>query len=230
MTMDMKMLEHEFEHGLQIAEMYSEKIPFLYDEIKRNVFREEYGKGGELLHRGYYCPSPIFDIVVGNVSRGRLLKRPTSNSNPTYRYGFDDNGNLLTVIHPNGTEIIIRQGEMEIGIDFDAENEIQAICWCIFSNGTIQSYVFSLYHSFEKKIAEYRRENYIYSKNGLTSVDWYECVYDGKRPIMIHDKYHFIHDGEGFLSQYTVDEYDWEVSKDSVWKDHVFEVRTKRRV
>ena len=40
----------------------------------RTCYRE-YSKGGESTHRGYYCPSPVIDLLIGNVSRGRLLKR-----------------------------------------------------------------------------------------------------------------------------------------------------------
>ncbi len=40
--------------------------------------RHEIGLGGELMHRGYYCPSLIEDVVVGNTKRGRISKRTTS--------------------------------------------------------------------------------------------------------------------------------------------------------
>ena len=56
-----------------------DKYLYSYDELRKKALAEtcyrEYSKGGEGTHRGYYCPSPVIDLVIGNVSRGRLLKR-----------------------------------------------------------------------------------------------------------------------------------------------------------
>ena len=56
-----------------------DKYLYSYDELRKKALAEtcyrEYSKGGESMHRGYYCPSPVYDLLVGNVNRGRLLKR-----------------------------------------------------------------------------------------------------------------------------------------------------------
>ena len=56
-----------------------DKYLYSYDELRKKALAEtcyrEYSKGGEGTHRGYYCPSPVIDLLIGNVSRGRLLKR-----------------------------------------------------------------------------------------------------------------------------------------------------------
>ena len=62
----------------RLFDLYA-KYLYSYDELRKKALAEtcyrEYSKGGEGTHRGYYCPSPVIDLVIGNVSRGRLLKR-----------------------------------------------------------------------------------------------------------------------------------------------------------
>lgn len=62
----------------RLFDLYDEYL-YSYDELRKKALAEtcykEYSKGGEGMHRGYYCPSPVYDLLVGNVSRGRLLKR-----------------------------------------------------------------------------------------------------------------------------------------------------------
>ena len=72
-----------------------------YDELNAKfsavpVAKYEYCngvKGG--VWRGYYHPSPIGDIVVGNASRGRRVTHPRKGCYYRYRYLFDENGKLL---------------------------------------------------------------------------------------------------------------------------------------
>lgn len=72
-----------------------------YDELNAKfsavpVAKYEYCsgvKGG--VWRGYYNPSPISDIVVGNANRGRRVTHPRKGCYYRYRYLFDENGKLL---------------------------------------------------------------------------------------------------------------------------------------
>lgn len=67
-----------------------------YKSVKENVTTVKYGSGSVYLPRGYFCPSRVLDTVIGNVTRGRLLKTKPRTKIPTYRYGFDKNGKLIT--------------------------------------------------------------------------------------------------------------------------------------
>ena len=67
-----------------------------YKSVKENVTAVKYGSGSVYLPRGYFCPSRVLDTVIGNVTRGRLLKTKPRTKIPTYRYGFDKNGKLIT--------------------------------------------------------------------------------------------------------------------------------------
>lgn len=63
---------------------------------KEMITHMKYGVGGLNLYRGYYNPSPILDLVVGNCSRGRLTKKYNVNVDD-YLYGFDHDNNLIFV-------------------------------------------------------------------------------------------------------------------------------------
>ena len=67
----------------EVCEKFNEIMSFLekdnyqnvFDQIDKTVVRREQSSGGECMHRGYYCPSIIEDIVIGNIKRGRLIKK-----------------------------------------------------------------------------------------------------------------------------------------------------------
>ncbi len=105
----------------------------------------QYSRGGELLHRGYYCPSLVYDIVFGGAKRGKLLKR--FSMPPTYRYGFDKEGNLVVAenIDVGNREIIIRNDDIEVGLTVeesrDEGEKITRISLVNFRGGKIKSYI-----------------------------------------------------------------------------------------
>ncbi|WP_169007344.1 hypothetical protein [Faecalispora jeddahensis] len=215
-----------------IARHYGGKSQALYEELISKVISEEYSTGGELLHRGYYCPSPILDIIVGNSSRGKILKRLTSKSKPTYRYRFDGNNNIIIInyIHLNCDEIIIRKGELETGIAFSKDFGIHTLSECNYCDSQITSYIYCLYDSSKNSVVEYRKENYSYSEEGLEAVDIFKFLNSKSSPILQHDQYHFQHDENGYLSKYTVINYEGEHVKPSAWDNHIFNITIQRKV
>lgn len=215
------------------AERYKDQCQLFFDELVDEVVREEYAVGGEILHRGYYCPSPILDIVVGNGNRGKLLKRLTSRSHPTYIYRFNKDDRLIIVENQNGIkEIILRDGSIETGIEFSKRCEILSLTECIYSGSQIQSYSHCLYDSNTKISDNYHLENYKYSMDGLESADLFRFSNFRNKPLIRHDKYLFQHDEEGFLSHYKLIEYDERnrAKEDSYTKDRIYDVYLKRKV
>lgn len=77
-----------------------DKYLYSYDELRKKALAEtcyrEYSKGGEGTHRGYYCPSPVIDLLIGNVSRGRLLKRRPA-ANYDYIYYLNEARQIIMV-------------------------------------------------------------------------------------------------------------------------------------
>ena len=72
----------------------------LEKSLLEHSFREEKSRGGENIHRGFYCPSLIQDIVVGNCKRGSLCK--SNNPKATYTHYFDSNNNHIATRQQDG--------------------------------------------------------------------------------------------------------------------------------
>lgn len=224
-------------------ELLSDALKLSKDEHKKQmrlcqkqVNRYEYGVGGEVLQRGYYCPSPIIDIVVGNCNRGRIVKRMTEKAkkNISFEYGFQDD-KLLFVKRIGESSIyeyeyISYHDNKQIGYTFDAEMDLITISECIFNNDKLISYfVVHLTNLYDENcIYSCEKEIYEYTNGMLHSATLYT-----KQTLNIcdHDKYIFDHDEDGFLSSYKSIEYEKGVEKeDYYWKDHIFKVYKKRKV
>ena len=64
------------------ARLMQPRIERVINETSQKVYSYKYGIGGQNLHRGWYCPSIIYDIVIGNASRGRIVKNYRSQTLP----------------------------------------------------------------------------------------------------------------------------------------------------
>ncbi len=216
----------------ETVKRYTDQCQQIFEKLNAEVVREQYAVGGDL-HRGFYCPSPVFDIVIGNTHRGKLLKRLTIRSHPshTYRYNKDDRMILVTDQY-NRHEIILRNGNVETGILFYDKGKISSISECIYDGNRIQSYVNFLYSSYNIQHSRYDYETYEYSTEGLKSADLFEFSDFRNKPALRHSKYIFQHDEEGYLSHYTSVEFDMRdmVKEDAYWKNHTFDVYIKRKV
>ena len=57
------------------------------------------------LRLGYYCPNPLKDLVIGNVKRGRILKRKSSFASADIIFFFDKNNELIGAEEKLGANI-----------------------------------------------------------------------------------------------------------------------------
>ena len=69
------------------------------------------------MYRGYYHPSLVQELIVTNVTRGRLVKKPPL-SGSYYQYSFDAEGNLRSIYQYDkkklaAVEYLIRSMESE---------------------------------------------------------------------------------------------------------------------
>jgi len=53
----------------KLIKRYQPGCKHLFENQAASVVREEYSLGGYALHRGYYCPSLIDDIIIGGCNR-----------------------------------------------------------------------------------------------------------------------------------------------------------------
>lgn len=198
--MDKKSVRTECERITKIAEKYESCYEEIFKEKSQQVVRFSYGLGGELMHRGYFCPSLVEDIVVGNVRRGRQVKKKPDDGKAYYTYGFDKDDQLIIVSGDYQKEFIIRENDIEIGIIFSEDFGIKEITECRFSNKKLITYGHYLYHFDEKCVDDFKKEFYSYEADKMR-VDRFQCT---NHKYILIDHYQYIFTVEnGFLSTYT---------------------------
>lgn len=210
-----------------IAKKYLLDCQKVYSDLISNIKRKEYSSGGELLPRGFYCPSPIYDIVTGNCKRGKLLKRITSRSKPAYEYCFDKNGKLIIVNHlyENCSEILEYNDNIVTGITFSKEEntEITSVIECEYDdNGRIVSYIVADSSFNDCCIDHLEKEYYMYNQIGLYKAETFDYLDNKQSGILNYYRYAFEHDNSGYLKEYRVET--------SSFENDIYKISVKRRV
>ena len=202
----------------------------LLRDFESRIAYEQYGSGGETMHRGYYCPSMIEDIVVGNAKRGRLLTHKSTRTPTSPVFGFNHQNQLILVKCEHTVEFIFHLEQSEIGITVDENSGgLSCVSECQYRDGKLFSYMFALCQSFDNKIAEISKEQYEYFPDKFCA-HWSRACPLWTPWIYEHTKYIFSVD-DGYLANYRLQEYDTNGKrKRSPWDDRVFEVRLKRKV
>ena len=145
------------EKCVQLFETAQRLIPE-YDALQaacqKHTVREELAVQCRYLYRGFYCPSPVYDLIVGNARRGNILKKPNKKSKPTHRYGFDDSGRLIWCQNNEHKcyEYLVYEGSQVYGLSFDATGTFLSISEETYAGGNLISfYVADFYaaHPFE---------------------------------------------------------------------------------
>ncbi len=208
---------------------------------EKRVVRYEYGRGGETLHRGYYCPSLISDIVIGNQKRGRVLKRKTKKP-AEYIFGFDEKGQLIMVKHYFSCDIwslemIYREGSEEIGVTIFSGDETRfTLSRCVYDGERILEY--DLFcddgqemrrdKNHKNRFSEERHEKYSYFPETLV-VDCFDFSSATNLKKIPHEIFSFVLEKKKLVS-YTIEEYEGEKRIPSVWDGHTWEVYETRYI
>lgn len=197
-------------------------------EYEESVNIHQYAVGGECIRRGYYCPSPIRDIVIGNCKRGRIIKNLARvKQRILYDFGFCDDKLLL--IKNRGqltTEYIAHSEGKQIGYTFDKNMALITVSECIYAGDRLLCYLLAdLLPSGNLSSCE--KELYEYENGQLQTATWYYQI----SSICTHNKFVFSHDSEGYLSSYKCIEFANGIEKkNSRGENHCFKVYEKRKV
>lgn len=195
--------------------------------------RVEYGIGGLNLHRGLYCPSPAFDLVVGNTSRGRVVKRIRQVTHPDFEYGFDASGRLIFVHHfyqgkHISTEVILYDDSIREGYTFS--NDTGEVC--CYSKEIYKDHHLVKYEQFYPflafpRIYHYRKELFEYTEMGLHNHEWID-FYPNTTKLnecsLNRNIHQFEHDREGYLSSYRT------CTDSGDYDDYIHHISTKRKI
>lgn len=217
-----------YDRFLQMIKDCQINLKECYNEVNSKVAYKQYGLGGECLHRGYYCPSLIADIITGNASRGKILNRKPITNNSTFIFGFDHGNKLIFVEQPDLCEFIFRQEQSEIGIAVSKDMKIEFVSECRFSGEQIYSYDFCLYNSYEKCIVELTSEKYAYLENQV-DVIWSRTLFLKDTWVKQCEKYTFFVEN-GYLTSYRVQEVDENGIEKNVRESRSYKVRLKRKI
>ena len=137
--MNPEQLYSEFlKEAKQYRQQYEAQIPRLIQMAKEDAARVEYAKGGKTLHRGYYFPGLMQDIMVGNINRGRLLRKKMKS--PDFCYYFDTSNILHLCESCDTTEVILRENDCELGLTVDSNSRLCTLSQCDSKNSFLQSY------------------------------------------------------------------------------------------
>jgi len=191
--------------------------------------REEKSRGGESIHRGFYCPSLIQDIVIGNCKRGSLCK--PNNPKAAYTHYFDsDDKHIATRKHDGSiasTEYILYHDNKSIGIMFDEVDRLETIAECEYDeNGRILRYVHALCGN--NAVTELYKELYTYSKeNIIVETSTLNC--NIPHVLLSLDKYSFQIES-GMLKNYTVEVFGGEDISDQPLNTRTYSIKRKRKV
>ncbi len=189
-----------------------------------------YGSSSNI-NRGYFCPSLILDIIVGNAKRGRLIQNRTPKSATKIEYIFYlDNENRLSAIEhiPNEYEIIFYPNhKISQGILFTENSKRILFTETQICGEQIQSFIQSEYDREAKMITDYYGEFYNYTAQRFSSVDVFrmQTSFSGFE----HVKYIFQRDEEGWLKTYRIENFfdNGEIDHNYIWNEHIWNVPSK---
>ena len=221
---------------MKIYEQYCDQMEKLTKQMEALTCRRAYGKEGTL-HRGYYCPSPIHEIVIGNCKRGRLLTKLRKNSTYDFEYCFDkedrlilikDYANEISKGYHVSSEVLLYSGDCVLGLEYGVSlAQLDHISRCFYSGDGIKRYetVSILHYEDEVACSDIQTETYMYEGSQLRSgrMEGYDFIMNFLSGEM---KYDFHYDEAGDMDSYVATEYrDREERLDVYNRGHVYEVK-----
>lgn len=185
----------------EYANKYKGEYESAFDKANKDAVREELCSGSDM-NLGFYCPSPVQDLIVGNVHRGKILKRITKRSKPDMKYGFSEDN--------KATYICFSKSEDKTEPEWIAQAEYDR-------QGRIVCYTLGLFIGFY--LSELNQEVYTYSEKYMEEVLMWD--YFAKNSIR-QDIYKLHHDNDGYFTGY-------ESLNDDYWKGHILEISPGKR-
>ena len=206
------------------VDYYTPLLKNLRELAVKSAVRKEYSNNENGIYRGYYCPSPVDDLIIGGCRRGKLLKRITKRTNVAVNSLLD-----WKAVH---TEVLIYEDNLVTGIDIDNyDNSVSEISECTYnSDNKIKSFLtasISSNKTIKTTIEEIELEKYSYDESGLNEaeiISYYESdkvieniikksfennlTLEAKLGLpdcdTSYERYIFHHDNDGFIDRYKL--------------------------
>lgn len=173
----------------------SSGIDRVYQELE---IKEIKTCSGSDLHRGYYCPSPVFDLLIGNTKRGRILQRPNSRTRFSHKYYFGKDEDLLYVEQPFQTEYLVRDQDYRYGYTFDKYG-LCCVAMETFKDNRLSEFLWAnispLHLKKEILQGEVYYEAFAYDNIKLIGCSHHFMLF-GNPQVGIHENYQFSYKGK----------------------------------
>lgn len=194
--------------AINLSDQALSALPSLLQQkefLRALPYNTSYGFGGLNLHRGWYCPSIISDIVIGNCSRGRIVTKPRS-SKYSYKY-FINHKNELCLIESFyqgqyvSCEYILHEENIVRGYTILPSNVIIRYSEELYVNGINSLYHYLDYNPTNNSPYNYHYESYsIHADKMLCEIT--DCYLD----ICQYDTRYYLFDLD---SELTLKAYDY---------------------
>ena len=201
------LIDFEVKSLNELKNQFETQYDTLVVQFQRRIATQEYGKGGGMLHRGFYCPSPVEEIIFGNTKRGSKTKRRPAQFE--YTYSFDDSGRLIAVDHYSESrlsnrEFLFYEGQTARAVAFRLNPILQeaslasaTICRYSSSNKII-SYLRGL--CMPSEISEIYLETFLYdSVSGLLDRSSWNRLCNG---FVDGSLYQYLHNENGIVTAF----------------------------
>lgn len=157
------------------------------------------------LHRGYYHPSPVYDLIVGNTKRGRLQSNMTDYVSHQYFYNASGRLERIESFSCGRTafiELLQYQDGIILGTTLDSNGRLAAVCEEVYEDDRITTlYLVNCFFDGNQYVAyDYRREKYIYDDIGISACDFVSFSPQSKN--IIHKTYEFQRE-DGYLVSFS---------------------------
>lgn len=153
---------------------YAAVVQELIQAARNETVRMEYGRGGNTLRRGYYCPALVKDVIVGNCNRGKRIQK--YRTPPDFRYSFDRADHLRLAECSNETEVILWEAKREVGLTVDRALRVFGVSLCDHADGAPQSCRL-FHHTASTDIWEMYSEDYRFRDGFLDTAEVMNVFY-----------------------------------------------------
>lgn len=197
------------DQAYSIIKKYHSDYTTLLEKCTKDTFKILYNQGGGNLYRGYYCPSPIEDIVVSNCKRGKLYS--TVPRVYAYKFHFNSDNQLISAfLHDENVaidtfEYIFYLPDTCFGVQFSAYGYINHIAISKYQDSKIIQFNLmnlSWQNDDVFSVLSIHTENYQYEDGKLKYTE--EKEFYSSIPVIIKKEYEFFHDDNGYLNSYKM--------------------------
>lgn len=201
---------------LILKEIYEDHQNELRMSYEKRVKYKKFGKPTGMFG-WFYCPNPVTDLVVSNVTREKMYKRTPKDLSGKVEYNYDENGRLLMSKyyrdqeHLRSIEFYVYFPEYIIRIFYSCGFQKESLDYI-----TMQNYDGTLICSYEHIVFDiegdiYTTEvgTYTYSEKGIDEY-WEEHYgfYVEEKPFFLsRNRYLFAYEENGLLCKYLRSEW-----------------------